>query len=61
MTVGRDMGKIQELKMSFLINMAVDKYFPPRETVLLNFDKKDSQIARNWRESSDRDIFDDKN
>jgi hypothetical protein len=61
MTVGRDMGKIQELKMSFLINMAVDKYFPPRETVLLNFDKKDSQIARNWRESSDRDIFNDKN
>ena len=61
MTVGRDMGKIQELKMSFLINMAVDKYFPPQETVLLNFDKKDSQIARNWRESSDKDIFDDKN
>jgi hypothetical protein len=61
MTVGRDMGKIRELKMSFLINMAVDKYFPPRETVLLNFDKKDSQIARNWRESSDKDIFDDKN
>jgi hypothetical protein len=61
MTFGSDMGKIQELKMSFLINMAVDKYFPPRETVLLNFDKKDSQIARNWRESSDKDIFDDKN
>jgi hypothetical protein len=61
MTVGRDMGKIQELKMSFLINTAVDKYFPPRETVLLKFDRKDSQIARNWRESSDKDIFDDKN
>src|SRR5687767_6491433 len=41
------MGKIQELKMTFLINSAVDKHFPPRETVLLNFDKKDSQIARN--------------
>jgi hypothetical protein len=56
------MGKIQELKMSFLINSAVDKHFPPRETVLLNFDKKDSQIARNWRESKNtKDIFDDKN
>ena len=60
MTVGRDMGKVKELKMQFLMNAVVEKYFPRRETVLLKFDKKDSQIARNWRESNDRDIFDDK-
>ena len=61
MTDDKDMGKNKELKMQFLMNAVVEKHFPRRETVLLKFDRKDSQIARNWRESSGKDIFDDKN
>ena len=59
--LAEDIGKIKELHMQFLMNAVVEKHFPRRETVLLKFDKKDSQIARNWRESNDKDIFDDKN
>ena len=47
--------------MHFLNNKHVEKHFPERETVLLNFDKKDSQIARDWLKSKKKDMFDDKN
>lgn len=47
--------------MQFLMNKIVEKHFPRRETVLLRFNKSDSQIARSWRESNKtKDIFDDK-
>ena len=60
--LAEDMGKIMEIKMQMLMNAIVEQHFPRRETVLLNFNKKDSQIARNWRESNHvRDMFDDKN
>ena len=47
--------------MPILAEQNVDKHFPRRETVLLHFDKKDSQIARDWRRHAKKDIFDDKN
>jgi hypothetical protein len=48
--------------MPFLMDTIVEQHFPRRETVLLRFDKVDSQIARNWRKSNKvKDIFDDKN
>ena len=48
--------------MRFLMDSIVEKHFPRRETVLLRFDKADSQIARNWRKSNNiKDIFDDQN
>jgi hypothetical protein len=48
--------------MRFLMDSIVEKHFPRRETVLLHFNKVDSQIARNWRKSNNiKDIFDDKN
>jgi hypothetical protein len=47
--------------MRFLMDKIVEEHFPRRETVLLRFDKVDSQIARNWRKSGNtKDIFDDK-
>ena len=46
--------------MQFLMNQIVEKDFPRRETVLLRFNKSDSQIARNWsKPASVKDIFDD--
>jgi hypothetical protein len=39
----------------------VEKHFPRRETVVLHFNKKDSQIARDWLKSDKKDMFDDKN
>ena len=46
--------------MQFLMNKIVEKHFPRRETVLLRFNKLDSQIARNWSESKSKDKLDDK-
>jgi hypothetical protein len=38
-----------------------EQHFPVRETVLLMFNKRDSQIARNWSKSNKtKDVFDDK-
>ena len=38
--------------MGFLMDTIVEKHFPRRETVILHFDKADSQIARNWQKSA---------
>ena len=46
--------------MQFLMNKIVEKHFPRRETVLLRFNKIDSQIARNWSQSKTKDMFDDR-
>ena len=46
--------------MQFLMNKIVEEHFPHKETVLLRFNKKDSQIARNWSKSKTKDMFDDK-
>jgi len=46
--------------MQFLMNKNVEKHFPRRETVLLRFNKLDSQIARNWSKSKTKDMFDEK-
>ena len=51
--------RLRELEMQFLSNI-VDKHFPRKETVLLRFNKSDSQIAHNWLKSKTKDIFDDK-
>jgi hypothetical protein len=49
-------------EMGILMDSIVEEHFPRRETVLLHFDKVDSQIVRNWRKSNKiKDIFDDKN
>ena len=47
--------------MRFPSNEFVDEHFPRRETVLLHFNKKDSQIARDWQQNKQKDVFDDKN
>ena len=48
--------------MQFLMNKIVEEHVPHRETVLLRFNKRDSQIARNWSKSTTaKDIFDDGN
>jgi hypothetical protein len=48
--------------MQFVMSEIVEKHFPPKETVLLHFNKRDAQIARNWSKSTTlRDVFDDKN
>ena len=47
--------------MPILVELNIEKHFPRRETVLLHFNKKDSQIARNWRRHVQKDIFDDEN
>ena len=47
--------------MRFLMDSIVEKHFPRRETVLLHFNKVDSQLVRDWRKSNNvKDIFDDK-
>lgn len=46
--------------MQTLMNKTFEKHFPRRETVLLRFNKLDSQIARNWSKSKTKDVFDDK-
>ncbi len=46
--------------MQFLMNKIVEKHFPRKETVLLHFNEKDSQIARDWLASKSKDMFDDK-
>jgi len=46
--------------MQLVMNKIVEKHFPRRETVLLRFNKEDSQIARNWQDSKPKDMFDDK-
>jgi len=46
--------------MQFLMNKNVERHFPRRETVLLRFNKLDSQIARNWSKSKTKDMFDEK-
>ena len=46
--------------MQFLRNKIVEKHFPRRETILLRFNKSDSQIARSWsKRAAERDVFDD--
>ena len=47
--------------MQFLMNKIVEKHFPRQETVLLRFNKLDSQIAHNWSVSKTKDKFDNKN
>ncbi len=47
--------------MASLHNEHVEKHFPRKETVLLNFDKKDSQIAREWSKAADDDTLEEKN
>ena len=47
--------------MRILVEQNIEKHFPRRETVLLHFNKKDSQIARDWRRHAQKDMFDDKN
>ena len=34
---------------------------PRKDSVVLRFNKVDSQIARNWSGSKSKDMFDDKN
>ena len=46
--------------MPMVSDQNVEKHFPLRETVLLRFNKKDSQIARDWLKSDSKDVFDDK-
>ena len=36
----------------------VEKHFPRRETVVLHFDKKDSQIALDWSKSGKEHVVD---
>ena len=43
--------------MASLHNQHVEKHFPRKETVLLNFDKKDSQIARNWSKAAENEAL----
>ena len=48
--------------MPFLMHSIVEEPFPRRETILLHFNKVDSQIVRDWRESNNiKDMFDEKN
>jgi len=47
--------------MQILMSKNEKKHFPRKETVLLHFNKQDSQIARNWSNSKTKDMFDDKN
>ena len=47
--------------MASLHNQHVEKHFPRKETVLLNFDKKDSQIARNWSKAAEDEALEEKN
>jgi hypothetical protein len=46
--------------MPFLNNENAEEQVPRRETVLLRFNKKDSQIVRNWSKAAEKDMFDDK-
>lgn len=46
--------------MQFLSNQLVEKHFPRKETVLLNFDKRDSAIAREWSKAADKADPEDK-
>jgi hypothetical protein len=46
--------------MQLLMSKNEEKHFPRKETVLLHFNKQDSQIARNWSNSKTKDMFDDK-
>jgi hypothetical protein len=42
-------------------NKALNDHIAARETVILLFNKRDSQIARNWSKSNKtKDMFDDK-
>jgi hypothetical protein len=44
------------------MNNEVEKHFPRKEHVLLRFNKRDSQITRNWSKSTPaKDVFDEKN
>ncbi len=48
--------------MQFPMNRIVEKRRPHPGNILLRFNRSDSQIARNWRESSHtKDMFDDQN
>ena len=46
--------------MRILVEKSIEKHFPRRETVVLHFNKKDSQIARDGRGPAKKDMFDDK-
>jgi hypothetical protein len=48
------------MEMLIAMNKEVEKHFPRKEHVLLRFNKRDSQIARDWSKSKTKDIFDDK-
>jgi hypothetical protein len=47
--------------MRIPVNESLEKHFPQRETVLLKFNKRDSQMVRDWSNSATKDMFDDKN
>ena len=48
--------------MQIQMSEIVDKHFPRRETVLLRFNKLDSQIVRNWsKPDKAKDSPDDSN
>jgi hypothetical protein len=44
-----------------LMNENPDRHVPRKDSVILHFNKVDSQIARNWSGSKTKDVFDDKN
>lgn len=47
--------------MQFSADKEFDKHFPRRETVLLHFNKSDSEIARNWSKPlPGKEMLDDK-
>ena len=47
--------------MQLWINKFLNKQVPRQDSIILHFDKVDSQIVRNWSGSKIKDIFDDKN
>lgn len=47
--------------MQLWMNKYLGKQVPREDSIILHFNKVDSQIARNWSGSKIRDIFDDKN
>ena len=48
--------------MQLALNKNADLRVPLEDSVILHFNKLDSQIARNWSKTSKtKDMFDDKN
>ena len=47
--------------MQLWMNKLLNKQVSRQDSIILHFNKVDSQIARNWSGSKIKDIFDDKN